>query len=354
MKGTDYIKQLGCDGKRVNKSKMIALGLAAGFFLLCSISYSVPIAMAAQEIYPAKDITFICGSNPGGGFDTFARLLSPFITKHIREVSPGAKGGEVKVKNVTGGGRAKALIALNDAKPDGYTIGDFARGDIYQFSYGPEKLPFDVMKFSWLGSFNKDHRVLVSKKNGAKTFAEMVALAKKQPLTVASSTVGSSEHMETIWFVEVTGLPLKIVNTGGSAATVGALVRGDADIAVMNPLAITSLIDSGDVNVLVTFAPDRSYLPNVPTIKEVRYPRCMDLMGGIGRNVVGPPKMDPKAKAAILATFKKVVADPEFQAYCKKLGIDLDPSWEKDQEAGLVKYRDTILNNISVFQKYGI
>jgi hypothetical protein len=64
--------------------------------------------------------------------------------------------------------------------------------------------------------------------------------------------------------------------------------------------------------------------------------------------------MDPKAKAAILATFKKVVVDPEFLAYCKKSGIDVDPSWEKDQEAGLVKYRDTILNNIPLFQKFGI
>ncbi len=354
MEGTDYIKQLECDGKRANKSKTVVSGLMAGFFLLCSISYSVPKTMAAQDIYPAKDITYICGSNPGGGFDTFARLMAPFTTKHLREVSPGAKGGEVKVKNMAGGGRAKATTYLNDAKPDGYTIGDFNRADLYRFTFGPEKLPFDIAKLTWLVSFAKDRRILVSKKNGAKTFAEMAALTKKQPLIMASSTVGSSEHMETIWFVEMSGLPVKIVSTGGSSVTVGALVRGDADIALMNPVAIRTLIESGDVNVLVSFAKDRGDFPNVPNIKEVGYPRCMDLMGGLAKNVVGPPKMDPKVKAVILAAFKKMIADPEFQSYCKKTGIDLDPTWDNEQEAGIVKYRDTVLNNISVFQKHGL
>jgi tripartite-type tricarboxylate transporter receptor subunit TctC len=355
MKGTDYIKQLGCDGKRANKSKMINLGLLAGLFLLYSISFSIPTAMAAQEIYPAKDITYICGSKPGGGFDTFARLLAPFVTQHLREVSPGAKGGEVKVKNVAGGGRSKAVMAVNDAKPDGYTIGDFNRVDLFRFSQGAEKLPFDVLKFSFLASFTKDRRVLVSKKNGAKTFAEMVALNKKETLRIASSEVGSSEHIETIWFLAVTGIQIQNVITGGSSGTVGALVRGDADLAVVNPTGFMSLINSGEVNVLATFTPARAWdLPNVPTIIELGYPRCLDLMGGVARNVVGPPKMDPKVKAVMLAAFKKMVVDQEFLSYCKKTGIDIDPAWEKDQEEGLIKYRDAILNNIAVFQKYGL
>lgn len=354
MKGTDYIEHLGCDGKRVKIGKMGAWGLAAVFILLYICSFPIPQALAAQDVYPAKDITYICGSNPGGGFDTFARLMAPFTTQHLRAVSPGAKGGEVKVKNMAGGGRAKATIALNDAKPDGYTIGDFNRADLYRFTYGPEKLPFDVTKLTWLASFAKENRVLLSKKNGPKTFAEMVALTKKQPLIIASSTVGSSEHMETIWFVEASGLPFKIVSTGGSAATVGALIRGDADLALMNPVASKTLIDNKDVNLLVTFSQKRGDHPNTPTIIELGYPRCMDLMQGLAKNVVAPPKLDPKVKAALIAAFKKMVADPAFQSYCDKSGIELDPSWDKDQEAGIVKYRDTILNNIALFQKHGL
>lgn len=333
--------------------QLVKLGWVAGTFLFISIIYLTPGVMA-QEIYPAKDITYICGSNPGGGFDTFARGMSPFFAKQVKDVVPGAKGGEIKVKNMAGGGRAKAVIYMHeDAKPDGYTISDFNRADMYKFIYGSEKLPFDIKNFTWVAAFTKTLRVVVSKKNGPKTWAEMIASTKKQPPIIASSTVGSSEHLETIWFKEVVGLPGKITSTGGSSVTVGALIRGDADLALMDYAAIRTLIDSGEVNFLVSITHER-LVPNVPTIIEVGYPKCLDFIGGKGRNIIGPPKLDPKVKATIIAIFKKMVADPEFQAWCEKTGNELAPVYDKEQEAEMMKYVNAILANIQVFQKYGL
>ena len=325
-----------------------------GTFLFISFSL-FPIKAMAQDIFPAKDITYICGSNPGGGFDAFARLMGPFLTKHLKAVSPGAKGGEVKVKNMAGGGRAKAVNYLyQDAKPDGYTIGDFNRADIYKFSYGAEKLPFDIKQFTWLTAFTESRRVIVSKKNGPKTWAEMMTMAKKDPPIIASSTVGSSEHMETIWFKEVVGLPGKITSTGGSSVTVGAIIRGDADLSLMDYAAIKTLIDSKEVNLLVSITQER-LVPDVPTIKEVGYPKCLEFIGGrLGRNVVGPPKMDPQAKRLVIAAARKMVADPEFQSYCEKAGNELAPLFEKEQEAAMMRYIDVIIANIPMFQKYGL
>ncbi len=329
------------------------IGMVTAVFVLTSFIL-LPLGAMAQEVYPAKDITYICGSNPGGGFDTFARGMSPFFTKQVKDVVPGAKGGEIKVKNMAGGGRAKAVIYMHeDAKPDGYTISDFNRADMYKFIYGSEKLPFDIRNFTWVAAFTKTLRVVVSKKNGPKTFAEMVASAKKQPPIIASSTVGSSEHMETIWFKEVVGLPGKITSTGGSSVTVGALIRGDADLALMDYAAIRTLIDSGEVNFLFSMTHER-LVPNVPTIIEVGYPKCLDFIGGKGRNIIGPPKLDPKVKATIIAIFKKMVADPEFQSWCEKTGNELAPVYDKEQEAEMMRYINAILANIQVFQKYGL
>ncbi len=328
-------------------------GIVTAMFLLTSFTL-LPLGAMAQDVYPSKDITYICGSNPGGGFDTFARGMSPFFTKHVKDIAAGAKGGEIKVKNMAGGGRAKAVIYMHqDAKPDGYTISDFNRADMYKFIYGSEKLPFDIRDFTWVAAFTKTLRVVVSKKNGPKTFAEMLTAAKKQPPIIASSTVGSSEHMETIWFKETVGLPGKITSTGGSSVTVGALIRGDADLALMDFAAIRTLIDSGDVNCLVSMTHER-LMPNVPTIIEAGYPKCLDFIGGKGRNIIGPPKLDPKAKAAIIAIFKKMVADPEFQAWCDKSGNELAPVYDKDQETEMMKYINAILANLQVFQKYGL
>ncbi len=94
-----------------------------------------------------------------------ARGMAPYFTKWLKVVSPGAKGGEIKVKNMTGGNGAKASqYMFSDAKPDGYTIGDFNRGNFYRFVLSGEKLPFDVMKLSWLFSLSNVTRVMVTNK----------------------------------------------------------------------------------------------------------------------------------------------------------------------------------------------
>ena len=62
---------------------------------------NVPFAFA-KDAYPADKITWISPYKAGGGFDLVARGISPYLTKYLRELSPGAKGGN-------GGGRAKSL-----------------------------------------------------------------------------------------------------------------------------------------------------------------------------------------------------------------------------------------------------
>ena len=160
--------------KRIN-----LLGMLIAVFILGSFS---PLAsgVLAQSIYPTKDIDFLCYTDPGGGYDIFARGMSPFLTKYLRVVSPGAKGGEIRVKNMIGAGGAKQITYIyKDAKPDGYTIGDLNEGNAYNFTFGANKLPFNVMEVTVLVSWAKTNRILVSRR--FKTWEEMLSAAKKEP-----------------------------------------------------------------------------------------------------------------------------------------------------------------------------
>jgi len=106
------------------------MGAMGGASLISSLPLSLPAA--TKDVYPAEDINWVCYSSAGGGYDLTARSSAPFLTKALREVSPNAKGGNVKVTNMTGGAGAKAAYYLfNDARPDGYTIGDINRGSFY-------------------------------------------------------------------------------------------------------------------------------------------------------------------------------------------------------------------------------
>ncbi len=329
------------------------IGMLVGAFILCSFSLLTFEALA-QGVYPARNIDFICYSNPGGGYDILARGMAPFLTKHLKEVSPGAKGGEIKVKNMVGAGGAKAIQFLHDdAKPDGYTIGDFNKGNAYKFQYGDEKLPFNIMEVTWLVSLARSNRVLISKRFA--TWEEMLASAKKEPLTIISSVPGTAEHFDSIFFKEGVGLPGKIANTGGGTAlAISALLRGDGDVYVIAYESGKALIEGKEVKALVTFTEDR-LIPQVPTIVEKGFPKLSESVGGKGaRIIIAPPKLAPEPRRILIAAFRRMLADPEFKTFCEKGGFDLNPTWEKDLEALMGRYFGMLNENSSMLKKYGI
>ncbi len=333
--------------RRINLTGMLTAVFILSFFTLLAVG------VMAQSVYPAKDIDFLCYTDPGGGYDIFARGMSPFLTKHLRAVSSGAKGGEIKVKNIIGAGGAKQITSMyKDAKPDGYTIGDFNEGNAYNFLYGMNKLPFNVMEVTILVSWAKTNRVLVSRR--FKTWEEMLAAAKKEPLTFVSSNPGAKQNLDTIFFKEGVGLSGKVANAGGTAQAVSALLRGDGDVYVIDHPSAKVLIESKEVNCLISFTEER-VIPQVPTIVEKGFPELLKTVGGkCGRIFIAPPKLNPEAKRILIAAFKGMLVDPEFRAYCEKTGIELRSFFDKEAENALGEYVEMLRENTAILKKYGL
>lgn len=338
------------EGERKRLLGLVRMMVAASVLILfCSVTIT-----SAKEIFPAGDITFICYSQPGGAFDIMDRGLSPFLSKYLKEVSPGCKGGDVKVKNMTGGSGEKAAYYLfNDAKPDGYTIGDFNRGNLYKFILSEEKLPFDIMKFSWVFSVYNVRRVFISnKKSSITSWEDMLAASKKAPLKWALGSVGGSETIESIYVKETLGINVKFTNWGSQAAMIGAIIRGDANVALINIQAIKPLVDAKEVNFLFSFS-EKRLDPQVPTIAEKGFPQVLKYVGGrVGNTTLGPPNLDPEAKRIIIAAAKKVFADPEFQVFCKKVGVELNPLYDKELEEGIRENLKFYKDLLPTLQKY--
>lgn len=72
-------------------------GLSFGTLALSTV-ITQPAAFA-KEIYPRGKITLIVPNKPGGGYDIFARVISPYMTKYMKNLSPGVTGGDIIVKN---------------------------------------------------------------------------------------------------------------------------------------------------------------------------------------------------------------------------------------------------------------
>src|SRR5439155_23812354 len=99
----------------------------------------------AQSFYEGKTVRIIVGLAAGGGFDTYARVLSRHWGKHI------AGNPTIIVENMVGAG---SLISANHiyrvAKPDGLIVGNFDGSLILSQVLGQPGIELDARKVQFI------------------------------------------------------------------------------------------------------------------------------------------------------------------------------------------------------------
>ncbi len=170
---------------------------------------------AQSSFYAGKKLTFIVSTNPGGSYDTYARLLAPFLTKYLRV-------SNIVVTNVPGAGHIKGVNDLYDATPDGLTIGiSNVGGLVYAQLEGKAGVRFDLKKFIWLANPIVDPRVLVI--SGKEPYKDILELSKvNKQINVASSGVGTTSHTDPLFLNVIFGTHFKPI--AGYTATTEALL----------------------------------------------------------------------------------------------------------------------------------
>ena len=111
-------------------------------------------AITADDFYKGKTVNIIVGFSPGGGYDTYGRLVS----RHLGAFLPG--NPTPVVQNMPGAGQ---IIASNwlatSAERDGSVIGFTERALPYLRLMGDQNIRFDPRKLNWIGSISRDLRV---------------------------------------------------------------------------------------------------------------------------------------------------------------------------------------------------
>ena len=101
------------------RSSLIKIGMVLLSLALCLGLTGLGVA---QEKYPAREITFITGTQAGSANDVLQRALCTRASKIL--------GQNIIVMNKPGAAQALALVAVKNAKPDGYTIGAIPSGAV--------------------------------------------------------------------------------------------------------------------------------------------------------------------------------------------------------------------------------
>jgi tripartite-type tricarboxylate transporter receptor subunit TctC len=147
---------------------------------------------------------------------------------------------------------------------------------------------------------------------GAKTIAELVALAKKQPgmRFATGSGAGSQQHMVTAWFAKLAGIELEQVSYRGGGQAINDLIAGHVKLGTLGSTPLIPHYKAGKLLLLAQSTAARSpALPNVPTFQEAGVGLASDQWLG----VFVPAGTPPAIVARLNAEVGKALAEPAIK-----------------------------------------
>jgi len=291
---------------------------ALGAILLAS-----PALGADADYFKGKTITYIVATGPGGGYDTYGRL----IAKYLQKTLPGSR---VLVRNVPGAGHIVGANTIYAAKPDGLTIGMFNTGLIYDQLIKRQGVLFDLTKFSWIGKAADDTRALmISTSSGFKSFDDV--LKSKNTIKFAAAGVGSAAYNDTRILADALHLNVQIVPgfTGNEGEM--SMLRNEVAAEVGTAESMEQFVKQGHGFFALALSGNARSLPGVPRaadyIKDDRGKRLLGLLQAlseIGRLTAGPPGIPANILAVERRALDTAMKDPDLLAEAKKLDLDID------------------------------
>jgi len=288
-------------------------------------------ADAVADFYSGKQINFAVGYSPGGGYDTYTRLLAREIGKYI----PGKP--DVIVTNMPGGGSMKvANHTYNVAPKNGTFLGVFSIPVAIEPLLGRKNAKFEALKFGWLGNMYRDTHGCVARKDSPIMTIQDVIDAK-QPVVFGASSASSYGNQHARVLQSMLGAKIKIVLGYRGIKGVGkALEQGEITAACA--MAVSTLKsafrrqkDSGQFRVIIQFGKEKHpFMDNAPMFysmvrnkDDVRVADFFFSQSAIARPVAAPPGVPAARLAALRTAFAKAVKDPALQANAKRIGVDV-------------------------------
>jgi tripartite-type tricarboxylate transporter receptor subunit TctC len=232
---------------------------AAALALCCAQVFSV----AAQD-YPSKPITMIVPYPAGGGVDVMGRLIGAKLSI--------ALGQQVVIENRGGAG---GMIGTRDAAraaPDGYTIVMLLTG----LSLG-SNTGYDLNKdFAPIGIVASTPIIVDAHPSlPAKSLADVIALAKKEPgkLSAGTPPAPTINYFAAQLFNLLAGTDITVVTYKGTGPLTNDLLGNHVPLGFNTIPASISNIAAGQLRGLAVTANKRSAaVPDVPTAAESGLP----------------------------------------------------------------------------------
>lgn len=273
-------------------------------------------AIAGAQDYPNHPIRLVVPQPAGGPTDIVARIVAQKLGERL--------GQQVIVDNRPGAGSNIGTDIVAKAPKDGYTL---VVGTVQHIvnRYLFVSLPYDPVKdFAPVTLMTKAHIVLVVNPDmPARNLAELLALAKAKPATMAWASAGNGstghlalELLKVDAGIDVTHIPYK-----GTQPALTDVLGGR--VPVMFDGVITSLphIKAGKLRPIAVASLTRSpLLPDVPTMTEAGLPGFEAV--GLAA-VLAPAGTPPEIVNRLSREIAAILKTPEVRDQLVAMGLEV-------------------------------
>lgn len=302
--------------------------------IVTALSCAAPAC--AEDFYAGKQLTFIVGAGPGGGYDLQARTVARHLGRHI----PG--NPTVIVQNLPSRIAAANNMFSTVAK-DGTVIALLQRGVLLAKLIYPSGVRYEIEKFHWLGSLNSETAVSLAW-HTAQVKSTKDLFDKE---LIVGGITGVDPETTPRLYNSLIGTKFKVVNGYNSTAAIAlAVERGEVEgIADWSWSSLKAVrpqwLADKKVTLLLQGAlknePELGALPNaLGFIKSDADRKVLELhftQKTAARPLVAPPEVPPERVALLRNAFEELARDPAFLAEADqaKLEFDLVPGPEIDK-----------------------
>ncbi len=219
--------------------------------------------------YPCSVVKIVSPYPPGGASDVLARILVPGLTKQL--------GVNIIVENKTGASGNIGTEFVSSAAGDGCTLllgnstGIVINRNLYKLRSDPILSLKPVVEVAAVPMV-----LYVNSSVPANSVAELIALIKKEPgkYSFASPGSGSTHHLLGELLKLEQKLDMTHIPYRGSGPAIADVLAGQVPMAFESTGAMVPHLNSGKVRALATTGSVRAKnLPDVPTMKELGYPK---------------------------------------------------------------------------------
>jgi tripartite-type tricarboxylate transporter receptor subunit TctC len=291
---------------------------------LCSATLLATLAAlsapAAAQTYPDKPVRLIVPASPGGGLDVLSRLMAGKLS--------GYWGQQMIVDNRPGAGMAIGTAAAAKSPADGYTL-LFVNDSLVINPLVAPDITFTWRDFAPIGQWvGTPLMVTVRETLPAKTFSELLAHMRANPGRLNFAMADDNSRLASEFFKGLAKVDYVHVPYKGAAPSMNALMTGEADFSITDPVASINAAKSGKVRLIAVTAAQRSKaFPQLPTVVESGVPGyTVGTWGGL----LAPAGTPAPIVAKLNADARRALAEPDVVAKFEGIGLEIRPGSPDD------------------------